>query len=209
MVLAIIALFVSLGGTGYAASQLGSSPTAVAGKTGKKKKSPKTLRGPRGATGPTGPAGVEGKEGKEGKPSKEGTQGKEGPPGPYVDTLPSGKSEKGQWSIITVPAKKSSISTAISFPIPLSSPATAHFIEAGATPPAGCSGTVAAPVAAPGNLCVFNTFGLIGFEFQQFFEAETYKVASSVTGKAGVVLILTATVEGSLAQAAGSWAVTE
>jgi hypothetical protein len=34
MVVALIALFVSLGGTGYAASQSTSSPTAVAGKTG-------------------------------------------------------------------------------------------------------------------------------------------------------------------------------
>jgi collagen triple helix repeat protein len=88
LVLAIIALFVSLGGTGYAASQLGSSPTAVAAKGGKKNKpKPKTLRGPagpKGVTGPNGPIGPTGPQGKEGTPGKEGKEGPKGEQGTAV-----------------------------------------------------------------------------------------------------------------------------
>jgi hypothetical protein len=32
-------------------------------------------------------------------------------------------------------------------------------IRLGGTPPAGCSGTATAPVATPGNLCVWETYG--------------------------------------------------
>ena len=81
IVVAIIALFVSLGGTGYAASQLSGSPTAVAGKAKKKKKPVKILRGKTGPTGPSGPTGVTGAQGKDGVQAKEGPQGKEGPKG--------------------------------------------------------------------------------------------------------------------------------
>jgi hypothetical protein len=83
MVVALIALFVALGGTGYAASQLTSSPTAVTAKTGKKskKKPTKPLRGPIGPRGPTGAAGPQGKEGVPGKEGSAGKDGKEGPAG--------------------------------------------------------------------------------------------------------------------------------
>jgi hypothetical protein len=85
MVIAMIALFVSLGGTGYAASQLSASPTAVAGKSKKTKKPVvKTLRGPKGSMGEPGAKGATGKEG---PPGKEGPAGKEGAAGQSATKL--------------------------------------------------------------------------------------------------------------------------
>jgi hypothetical protein len=45
----------------------------------------------------------------------------------------------------------------IDFGATLSAAPTAHYIEAGAVPPAECPGTVSAPDAAPGHLCVYET----------------------------------------------------
>jgi len=47
----------------------------------------------------------------------------------------------------------------IGFGVTLSAAPTVHYINSGAVPPAGCSGTVAAPVAAAGHLCVFEALG--------------------------------------------------
>jgi hypothetical protein len=57
LVVALLALFVALGGSGYAASQL-SGPTAQP--AAKKKKKSKAKRGPTGATGATGATGPSG-----------------------------------------------------------------------------------------------------------------------------------------------------
>ena len=46
-------------------------------------------------------------------------------------------------------------STSVSFGATFPSQPTVHFIPAGAAVPLGCSGTSAAPNAAPGNVCVF------------------------------------------------------
>jgi hypothetical protein len=43
----------------------------------------------------------------------------------------------------------------ISYGVNLAAAPTPHYILSGTTPPTGCSGTVAAPAAAPGQLCIF------------------------------------------------------
>ena len=43
----------------------------------------------------------------------------------------------------------------ISFGVTLAAAPTTHFIPAGATPPADCPGTLTAPNASPGHLCVY------------------------------------------------------
>lgn len=45
----------------------------------------------------------------------------------------------------------------VDFGANLTTPPAVHYIETGATPPAECPGTVAAPDAAPGHLCVYET----------------------------------------------------
>lgn len=72
MVIALIALFVALGGTGYAATSLtanGSATTAAA------RRHHRSLRGPRGFRGRTGPQGPVGPQG------PQGAQGVQGPAG--------------------------------------------------------------------------------------------------------------------------------
>jgi hypothetical protein len=61
LVIACVALFVAMGGTGYAATQLSSGQgRAIASKAAK--------RGPRGPRGPQGPQGLQGTPGAPGKP---------------------------------------------------------------------------------------------------------------------------------------------
>jgi Collagen triple helix repeat (20 copies) len=71
MVVACIALFAAMGGTGYAATQIVEDQGATASKKGKK-------RGPRGKRGPAGPQGPIGPTGPTGKTGATGVQG---PPG--------------------------------------------------------------------------------------------------------------------------------
>jgi hypothetical protein len=79
--IALAALFVALGGTGYAASQATSPPANVAKK---KTKKPTALRGPRGAKGPAGPQGPTGPQGSNGTAGAPGTPGAPGAPGSAV-----------------------------------------------------------------------------------------------------------------------------
>ncbi|MBC2932838.1 hypothetical protein [Nocardioides sp. zg-1228] len=49
------------------------------------------------------------------------------------------------------------LSQSVDFGFTLATPPEAHYIGVGAPVPAGCSGSVAAPNAAPGHLCVFES----------------------------------------------------
>lgn len=85
LVVALIALFVALGGTGYAVSQLppnsvGSAQVKDHSLLRKDFKQGQLLHGPRG---PQGPAG---EQGPEGEPGADGLDGDEGPPGPPAAT---------------------------------------------------------------------------------------------------------------------------
>lgn len=78
MVVALIALFVALGGTGYAATTLsdnGSASTAAA------RRHRRSLRGPRGFRGRTGPQGPAGPQGPQGAQGAAGAAGAPGAPG--------------------------------------------------------------------------------------------------------------------------------
>jgi hypothetical protein len=50
--------------------------------------------------------------------------------------------------------------TTINFPVPLASAPQVHFIPSGGVVPTDCSGSGAAPGAAPGHLCVFERYTL-------------------------------------------------
>jgi hypothetical protein len=76
MVVACIALFAAMGGTGYAATQLVEGQSqATASKVKKGKRGPRGKRGPvgpQGPTGPTGPTGATGQVGAQGPPGLAG-----------------------------------------------------------------------------------------------------------------------------------------
>jgi collagen triple helix repeat protein len=87
LAIAVVALFIALGGTAFGAHFLITSTSQIKPSVLKKlraKRGPAGVKGATGASGPAGSAGPQGKEGatgKEGPPGKEGTPGKEGPAG--------------------------------------------------------------------------------------------------------------------------------
>ncbi len=74
MVIACVALFVALGGTGYAATHLRSAKHQATAS--------KVKRGPRGKRGPAGPVGPAGPQGERGPAGPQGQRGPAGPQGP-------------------------------------------------------------------------------------------------------------------------------
>ncbi|HET6449167.1 MAG TPA: hypothetical protein VFG31_08665 [Conexibacter sp.] len=73
MVVALIALFVALGGTGYAATTLGDNGSASVAAARRHRRSLRGPRGFRGRTGPQGPVGPQGAGGAQGVAGPAGT----------------------------------------------------------------------------------------------------------------------------------------
>jgi hypothetical protein len=132
---------------------------------------------------------------------KEGKEGKEGSPWTAGGVLPSGKTETGTWSAIyTATAVGQSMSSPISFTIPLESEPEPHYIQENETPPTGCSGTFEKPEAAPGNLCVYA-------EAERNAQAYAPGTYLTFTSTHGSVVALLSIKEGEVL-AGGTWAVT-
>jgi hypothetical protein len=115
-------------------------------------------QGPQGPRGLQGPAGIAGKDGANGSNGKDGAPGEKGEPGEtgFTETLPSGKSLKGDWTMVAVVKAFNPVEAAVSFGIPLLAAPAVNYIKVGGMVPVGCEGgTVENPVAKPGNLCVF------------------------------------------------------
>jgi hypothetical protein len=202
-------------------------------------------QGPAGAAGAVGKEGVPGKEGGSGTNGKDGVSvtskaltasdaackkegGSEftaasgktvacnGSPWAAGGVLPSGASEKGEWSYIDSKAVAGEKTTPISFVIPLKTNAVAHFIgteelaggkeESPAIKEGKCKGTPAAPEAAAGQLCVFTTLalGLIGKA--SFLDMQTATQSAEAAGTVGTLVYLK--VEAGEAFIGGTWVVT-
>ena len=103
--IATVALFAALGGTGYAVTQLPPNSVGTAQvrdysllrrdfKTGQ---IPRGVQGPVGKTGATGPAGPQGLKGDTGSQGPAGPQGAQGPKG---DTGPGRDRDDGQLGLL-------------------------------------------------------------------------------------------------------------
>lgn len=223
-----IAVFFALGGTAWAAkhyvissiNQIAPSvqkqlkkagPTGPAGATGG--------TGATGATGATGSAGSAGSEGKVGPEGKTGPEGKVGPKGATGPegvcstehcTLPSKTTETGVWASNVALKEQGVQLVPISLPVPLATGAIVAFklVEEGASPTAECPGSVAAPSAAPGNLCVYERAVVGGPFVVDAYNPELGQTEENEIGTTGVILkvIEAAKVEGWLVR--GDWAVT-
>ena len=134
--------------------------------------------------------------------------GKNGTTG-FTETLPAGKTETGTFSAQA--PEGGEVLVPISFTIPVEGEASiteSHFIKQGGTPPPGCEGgTVKAPSAEPGNLCVFSGEGesnvsnvLIG-NVNGSFEPP-------LGGPGSLMLVAMKEEGGGAGQDYGSWAVT-
>jgi hypothetical protein len=155
--IALLALFLALGGASYAATGAlsASNPTfkacvgeshVVVLKTGRKPcgKHKKTIvwneQGPSGAKGATGAAGAAGAAGANGFSA--------------LSTLPSGASESGDFTVADGETVAENVNESITFPIPLAAPidgAHAIYVTTGSAP--NCPGI---GQAARGFLCVYS-----------------------------------------------------
>ena len=95
LVVALVALFVALGGTGYAVTQLprnsvGSEQVRDGSLLRRDFRTGQLPRGARGPAGPVGATGATGQQGPQGNPGPAGPQGDAGPTGPQGDAGPTG-----------------------------------------------------------------------------------------------------------------------
>jgi hypothetical protein len=222
-IISIVALVAALGGGAYAAS---------GGLNGKQKKEVEKIAksvsksgkaGPAGPTGAAGPAGTtgakgdagaagaKGETGSAGAPGSPGTPGKNGTNGQtgFTETLPGGKTETGSW-IVGMTTMALPVNTSISFTIPLAEPLDethVHYVKAGEGAPVGCTGgNASAPVADPGNLCVYETRLTEGpaFHLRRIFKPSDFNETPGATQN-GAILQFEGSEE---ATAWGTWAVT-
>jgi hypothetical protein len=164
-VIASLALVFAMTGGAYAASKILITSTkqispkvlkSLQGKAGKA--GANGAQGPAGATGaagPQGPGGAAGAKGETGAAGASGTNGTNGTNGTtgFTETLPSGKTLKGDWSVGQ--AGPGLELGSVSFGIPLESAPIPIYIKQNGATPAHCTGGVANPGADPGYLCVF------------------------------------------------------
>jgi hypothetical protein len=208
MVVACLALSVALGGTGYAAITL--PKNSVGAKQLKKNAitSPKIKdrsllardfkqgqipRGPKGDTGAQGAQGI---------------QGIQGPAGPFPDgDMPAGKTLRGNWiaNMTAVAAGDATFDT-ISFGFRLAVAPTAHLLAPGAPPTPECPGSLSAPEAASGHLCIY-TYNNVNVQARFTCDPLTSVCSSSSTNRYGTTVRVDAAGAGE-SYSLGTWAVT-
>jgi hypothetical protein len=156
IVIACLALFVALAGTGYAAVRLPANSVGTAqiknsAVNSLKVKNGSLLRadfkagqvpagpaGPAGAAGPAGPAGAA------------------GPAGPFPDALPAGKTVRGAYNIGgTAAAAGALANTSISFVYAFAAAPTVKIVLQGAAAPSQCPGNSTFPQAQAGFVCIY------------------------------------------------------
>jgi hypothetical protein len=194
LTVAVIALVMALVGGAYAAGGLTKSQEKQVKKIAKKYAGKPGAPGAPGASGTKGDPGTPGASGSPGAsvtatefeeeagPCAEGgsefkaatgttyaCNGKNGKTG-FTETLPSGKTEKGDWVLAgTAAGEFQHFGAPVSFNIPLSTAPTAHYIRTTGMEPfwdaaaeeekertqSACPGNAAEPKATTGNLCVY------------------------------------------------------
>lgn len=179
--LALLALFVALGGTGYAAMTL-----------------------PRGSVGSLqirDGAVVSGKV-------RDGTLlARDFAPGELVPVaLPPGRTQRGVYYIGSSSAAGNQLATGeITFPIPLARPPVAHFVRRSGPAPVECDGSPVRPTAAPGHLCVYEARQVQASEHRVFDPVSGE--ADGVVRVWGAALSVRS-IRGGDMFSAGTWAVT-
>lgn len=228
---ALLALFIALGGTSYAAAQLAKNsvgprqikphgvvrgdirPDAVDGsKVADGTLSAQDFKAgglPSGPQGPTGPAGPHGSPGPAGPAGKAGNFGA---------TLQSGQTLTGTWTVRGYRPGTSAVgaSDAISFPVPLATaPIQAAMKrvvpnEPGEATTAQCPGSSGDPRAAAGVLCLYETarFGAGTPGFCNPTELTCNNIGTGSVSRTGMTLLYHGNANDAGFGAYGTWAVT-
>jgi Collagen triple helix repeat (20 copies) len=178
--------------------------------------------GPQGPAGSQGPAGPQGEKGATGTAGTKGASGATGPAGAtgFTETLPAGKTETGTWAVSGTPVIEGfNVIAPISFPIPLAASSEKAFgfntkqTEKEEFGSSGCTGSVAAPTAPPGVLCVYTAFEVLENARDYGPLPEIPGIGNPGYGKAGAFMLGFESESASAAkparvEAGGSWAVT-
>ena len=132
--------------------------------------------------------------------------GKDGSPWTVGGTLPPGETETGSWAYTATAA--GTFTSSISFTIPLEAGLDASHVHYNEPGTADCPGTVGAPSAAKGNLCVYPKSGgsTVGIIPPSGFPSGPPFNGPEGTDTDGAILIVNASAAGN---GYGSWAVTE
>jgi hypothetical protein len=191
---AVVALVFAMTGGAFAAKDYVAGPAKAS-----KKQANRGPRGRRGPRGPQGPQGLAGPKGDTGPRGEAGAKGNTGDPWTAGGVLPSGKSLGGTWIAPIGPEiafGKGSGGTSISFGLPLSALPDVVVVkenQEGIEHAAECPGSVAVPLAAPGELCLY-TGQEDGLELQ-----------AAVPAPVGAILTFSGA---ALSGNGGTWAVT-
>jgi hypothetical protein len=185
LIVAMIALVAALGGTALAAAKLNSTQKKEVEKIAKKYAGKPGTSGANGTNGTNGAPGAKGDAGSAGAAGVSGESVTITPEGEctkfsnksgsgkacngttgFTEFLPSGSTETGTYNVrSTDKATGETRTVAISFPIPLEvAPESTQFSAVGETNE-GCTGTVEAPTAEAGHLCIYE--GEAGFGVHQ------------------------------------------
>ena len=220
----LLALFLALGGGAYAAAKIGPSNIKNNAVRSRHIKNGSILskdlsiglrlaiarkgsgaQGARGPTGPRGTRGPRGYRGYRGVTGPTGPQGVQGPAGPFPDALPAGKTLRGVFAISgTAAAANDTADTAQTFAFALAGAPVVHVIAANSTAPAECPGSVTAPAAANGHLCIYEAQRSAAVASLATFDSAG---GTNTASKYGFFLRATANGAGAV-KSIGSWAVT-
>jgi hypothetical protein len=201
LVIALIALFFALAGTGYAVSRLPkNSVTSVQVKDhsllSRDFKAGQIPRGPQGLQGVPGPTGPQGDKGNPGDPWTLNN-----------GLIPSGKTLRGVFAPAATAENQGDVAQeSISFGFSIGNGANpvTHFVEAGAPAPPECPGTVHNPAAQPGHLCVYEAGD---DNVDSFCVFNPVNDACGQSAVRGFGVFITAAAAGNFAMQ-GAWAVT-
>ena len=201
MVVALMALFVALGGSSYAALRVTGKNVKNSSLTGKDVKN-KSLTGRDVKNLGSGDVKDSSLLAKDFKPGQlpAGPQGIQGAPGPFPDSFPSGKTARGAYAASGFATGAGQVfRDAQSFFFQLATElADTHFVADGSPAPPECPGTKELPQAQPGHLCVY--------------EHVSQNATTLIDDPAGTLrqgfIIQTSSVAVGQVQSRGTWAVT-
>jgi hypothetical protein len=204
MVVALMALFVALGGSSYAALTVTGRNVKNSSLTGKDVRN-NSLTGRDVKNLVSGDVKNSSLLAKDFKPGQlpagaQGVQGIQGVPGPVPDVFPSGKTARGAYAASGFATAGAQVfRDAQSFFYQLATePTDTHFVADGSPAPPECPGTKELPQAQPGHLCVY--------------EHVSQNATTLIDDPAGTTrqgfIIQTSSVAGGQVQSRGTWAVT-
>lgn len=152
--IALIALVLTMGGGALAAK--GVIITKLSQISPSVQKKLKGKQGPPGPQGAAGQQGAAGSLGPKGSTGPEGEQGPTGATGPTETSLPSGKTETGNWLLNSITLEKIWVNVSLPLRVAgLSLENNFEYVASGASATPQCPGSVKEPEAAPGYFCMY------------------------------------------------------